>query len=82
MKRALSVYGEVLRLVRKLPKDSRPYYSKYARENFVNYREVEPNDPKELDELFNRAYVHSTWVLKKYSVDQSAADKLKGICSG
>ncbi|PIA27034.1 hypothetical protein AQUCO_08300012v1 [Aquilegia coerulea] len=81
MKRALKVYGEVLRLVRKLPKDSRPYYSKYARENFVNYREVEANDPKALDELFDRAYVHSTWVLKKYSVDQSAADKLKGICS-
>ncbi|KAF9621996.1 hypothetical protein IFM89_029216 [Coptis chinensis] len=81
MKRALSVYGEVLRLVRKLPKESRPYYAKYARENFVNYRELDSNDPKALVELFDRAYVHSTWVLHKYSVDKSAADKLKKVCS-
>ncbi|KAI3986979.1 hypothetical protein MKX01_039914 [Papaver californicum] len=82
MKKALSVYGEVLRLVRKLPKDSRPYYSKFARENFVNYRQVDTiTDPNILDELFNRAYNHAIWVLKKYSVDQSAAERLKKICS-
>ncbi|OVA06846.1 Complex 1 LYR protein [Macleaya cordata] len=80
MEKALRAYAEVLRLVRRLPMDSRPYYSKFARENFVNYREVEANDPKALDELFNRAYVHALWVLNKYSVDQSAADKLRKIC--
>ncbi|KAF6137681.1 hypothetical protein GIB67_023615 [Kingdonia uniflora] len=68
----------MLRLVRRLPKDTRPYYSKYARENFVNYREVDSND---LDEFFNRAYTHASWVLNKYSIDQSAADKLKEICN-
>ncbi|GMY38596.1 LYR motif-containing protein At3g19508 [Fagus crenata] len=80
MEKALRVYGEVLRLVRRLPQDTRPYYAKYARENFVNYREFDANDPKALDELFHRAYNHSLWVLNKYSVDQSVADKLKEIC--
>jgi hypothetical protein len=65
MQKALGVYGQVLRLVRRLPKDSRPYYAKYARENFVNYRDVEANDTQFLDELFLRAYNHSLWVLNK-----------------
>ncbi|XP_010277160.1 PREDICTED: LYR motif-containing protein At3g19508 [Nelumbo nucifera] len=80
MEKALRVYGEVLRLVRRLPKDTRPYYSKYARENFVNYRDADTSDAQALDELFHRAYVHAAWVLKKYSVDQAAANKLKDIC--
>ncbi|KGN57494.1 LYR motif-containing protein At3g19508 [Cucumis sativus] len=82
MEKALRVYGEVLRLVRQLPKDTRPYYAKYVRENFVNYREVDAQDAKSLEELFHRAYNHSLWVLNKYSVDGSAADKLKEICYG
>ncbi|PRQ22843.1 putative complex 1 LYR protein [Rosa chinensis] len=82
MLKALRIYAEVLRLVRRLPKDSRPYYAKYVRENFVNYREVEVSDDQALQDLFNRAYIHSLWVLNKYSVDESAADKLKKICSG
>ncbi|KAF5751169.1 UPF0631 protein [Tripterygium wilfordii] len=65
MKRALSAYAAVLRLVRRLPEDTRPYYAKYVRENFVNYRDVEVSDPKSLDELFHRAYNHSLWVLNK-----------------
>jgi hypothetical protein len=65
MQKALRVYGQVLRLVRRLPKDSRPYYAKYARENFVNYRDVEVSDTQFLDELFLRAYNHSLWVLNK-----------------
>ncbi|KAH7518054.1 hypothetical protein FEM48_Zijuj09G0129800 [Ziziphus jujuba var. spinosa] len=80
MEKALRIYGEILRLVRRLPKDTRPYYAKYARENFVNYREVDANDSIALEELFHRAYNHSIWVLNKYSVDQSAADKLKEVC--
>ncbi|XP_038679259.1 LYR motif-containing protein At3g19508-like isoform X3 [Tripterygium wilfordii] len=80
MKRALSAYAAVLRLVRRLPEDTRPYYAKYVRENFVNYRDVEVSDPKSLDELFHRAYNHSLWVLNKYSIDESAAKKLKEIC--
>ncbi|KAI7741011.1 hypothetical protein M8C21_004776 [Ambrosia artemisiifolia] len=79
MQKALRIYGEVLRLVRRLPADTRPYYAKYARENFVNYRELDDNDP---NELFLRAYNHSVWVLNKYSVDQAAASKLKEICGG
>ncbi|KAL6218946.1 hypothetical protein ACLB2K_012153 [Fragaria x ananassa] len=81
MLKALRIYAEALRLVRRLPKDSRPYYAKYLRENFVNYREVEVNDDQALHDLFNRAYLHSLWVLNKYSVDESAADKLKKICT-
>ncbi|KAH9622114.1 hypothetical protein KSS87_021470 [Heliosperma pusillum] len=65
MQKALKAYGEVLRLVRLLPKDSRPYYAKYARENFVNYREVDANDTAAMDELLNRTYKHSIWVLNK-----------------
>ncbi|XP_010507795.1 PREDICTED: LYR motif-containing protein At3g19508-like [Camelina sativa] len=79
MKKVLRVYGGVLRLVRLLPADTRPYYAKYARENFVNYREVDQSETY-LDELFQRAYNHSLWVLKKYSIDESAGKKLKEIC--
>ncbi|KAK4477000.1 hypothetical protein RD792_016202 [Penstemon davidsonii] len=81
MHTALRAYGEVLRLVRRLPQETRGYYAKYARENFVNFREVDPNDAGAIDELLKRTYVHSLWVLNKYSVDESVADKLKGICS-
>ncbi|XP_065871774.1 LYR motif-containing protein At3g19508 [Euphorbia lathyris] len=80
MRKALKVYGEVLRLVRRLPQDTRPYYAKYVRENFVNYREVDSDDANALNELFLRAYNHSLWVLNKYSVDESAAEKLKEVC--
>lgn len=69
MQKALRVYGEVLRLVRRLPVDTRPYYAKYVRENFVNYREVDVNDTTSLDELFRRAYNHSLWVLNKVFFD-------------
>lgn len=65
MDKALRAYATVLRLIRRLPKDTRPYYAKYARENFVNYREVDANDASSLDELFHRAYNHSIWVLNK-----------------
>ncbi|XP_075518337.1 LYR motif-containing protein At3g19508 [Primulina tabacum] len=81
MSKALRAYSEVLRLVRRLPQDTRGYYAKYARENFVNYREVDPKDEAFLHELLNRTYTHSLWVLNKYSVNESAANKLKEICS-
>ncbi|XP_073023527.1 LYR motif-containing protein At3g19508 [Primulina eburnea] len=81
MSKALRAYSEVLRLVRRLPEDTRGYYAKYARENFVNYREVDPKDEAFLHELLNRTYNHSLWVLNKYSVNESAANKLKKICS-
>jgi hypothetical protein len=55
-------YREVLRLVRRLPAETRPYYAKYARENFVNYRDLSAAD--DLAAL-RRAYTHSTWVLSK-----------------
>ncbi|CAA7036626.1 unnamed protein product [Microthlaspi erraticum] len=79
MKKVLRVYGGVLRLVRLLPADTRPYYAKYARENFVNYREVDQSETS-LDELFQRAYNHSLWILNKYSIDESKANELKEIC--
>ncbi|GFS42160.1 hypothetical protein Acr_00g0078280 [Actinidia rufa] len=82
MHKALRAYGEVLRLVKRLPKDTRPYYAKYARENFVNYRDLDPTDSNSLRELLTRTYTHSLWVLNKYSVDEAAADKLKQICCG
>ncbi|KAK8964009.1 LYR motif-containing protein [Platanthera guangdongensis] len=79
MEKGLKAYMEVLRLVRRLPADARIYYAKYARENFVNYRELE--DPSALPDLLRRAYNHSLWVLNKYAVDVSSADGLKKICS-
>lgn len=65
MQKALKAYGEVLRLVRRLPEETRAYYAKYARENFVNYREVNANDAAAVDELLHRTYAHSVWVLNK-----------------
>ncbi|RLN33922.1 LYR motif-containing protein [Panicum miliaceum] len=56
-------YREVLRLVRRLPTETRPYYAKYARENFVNYRDLLADD--DLAALLRRAYTHSSWVLSK-----------------
>ncbi|KMT01114.1 hypothetical protein BVRB_9g223660 [Beta vulgaris subsp. vulgaris] len=80
MQKTLRAYAEVLRLIRRLPKDTRSYYAKYARENFVNYREVDATDTAAIDELLNRTYTHSLWVLQKYSVDDAAAEKLKRVC--
>lgn len=68
MKKSLQAYGAVLRLIRRLPTDTRPYYAKYARENFVNYRELDPQDPNALNELLTRTYNHSIWVLKKVQI--------------
>jgi hypothetical protein len=59
----LRAYREVLRLVRRLPADARPYYAKYARENFVNYRDLSADD--DLAALLRRAHAHSVWVLSK-----------------
>ena len=59
----LRAYREVLRLVRRLPAETRPYYAKYARENFVNYRDLSADD--DLAALLRRAYAHSSWVLSK-----------------
>jgi hypothetical protein len=59
----LRAYREVLRLVRRLPAETRPYYAKYARENFVNYRDL--SAAGDLAALLRRAYTHSTWVLSK-----------------
>ncbi|XP_052139898.1 LYR motif-containing protein At3g19508 [Oryza glaberrima] len=75
----LRAYREVLRLVRRLPADARPYYAKYARENFVNYRDLSADD--DLAALLRRAYGHSSWVLSKYSIDaDAAAGRLKEVC--
>ncbi|KAF0920708.1 hypothetical protein E2562_036411 [Oryza meyeriana var. granulata] len=75
----LRAYREVLRLVRRLPADARPYYAKYARENFVNYRDLSADD--DLAALLRRAYAHSSWVLSKYSIDaDTAAGRLKEVC--
>ncbi|OAY74794.1 LYR motif-containing protein [Ananas comosus] len=57
--------------------ETRAYYAKYARENFVNYRDADPSTS--LSDLLRRAYAHSTWVLNKYSLDESAVAKLKEI---
>ncbi|KAL6654993.1 hypothetical protein ACP70R_005819 [Stipagrostis hirtigluma subsp. patula] len=77
----LRAYREVLRLVRRLPADARPYYAKYARENFVNYRDLSADD--DLAALLRRAYTHSSWVLSKYSIDAvAAAGRLKELGGG
>ncbi|CAN6179930.1 unnamed protein product [Urochloa humidicola] len=79
----LRAYREVLRLVRRLPAETRPYYAKYARENFVNYRDLSADD--DLVALLRRAYTHASWVLSKYSIDaesEKAAVRLKGLGDG
>ncbi|KAK8964339.1 LYR motif-containing protein [Platanthera guangdongensis] len=68
MEKGLMAYMEVLRLVCQLPADTRMYYDKYARESFVNYRELEAPIRKKKVALLS--YLH-------YAVDVSAADGLK-----
>jgi hypothetical protein len=65
MDKGARVYREILRLVRRLPKDTRPYYAQYLRENIVNYPKIFDRDFEIMDELFRRAYNHSIWVLNK-----------------
>ncbi|KAG2633630.1 LYR motif-containing protein At3g19508-like [Panicum virgatum] len=77
----LRAYREVLRLVRRLPAETRPYYAEYARENFVNYRDLSADD--DLAALLRRAYAHSSWALSKYSIDaEKAAARLKSLGDG
>lgn len=64
--------------MQRLPAEARPYYAKYARENFVNYRDLSAAD--DLAALLRRAYAHSEWVLSKYSIDAEAARRLKEVC--
>lgn len=74
----LRAYREVLRLVRRLPADARPYYAKYARENFVNYRHLSADD--DLAGLLRRAHAHSAWVLSKVPSRQPDAVLLLTLC--
>ncbi|KAG2246746.1 hypothetical protein Bca52824_086374 [Brassica carinata] len=84
MKKVLRVYGGVLRLVRLLPADTRPYYAKYARENFVNYREVDVSETpstNSINELTITLSGYSKALNRlQYSIDESAAKKMKEIC--
>jgi hypothetical protein len=63
MKQALRIYAAVLRLVRLLPPETRSYYARFARENFVTYRDEE--DAIAIADLFDRSYNHSCWILTK-----------------
>ena len=74
----LRAYRGVLRLVRRLPADSRPYYAKYARENFVNYRHLSADD--DLAALLRRAHDHSAWVLSKVPSHQRTRTQ-RSLCS-
>ncbi|OAY84079.1 LYR motif-containing protein [Ananas comosus] len=61
-------------LVRRLPPETRAYYAKYARENFVNHRDADPSTS--LSDLLRRAYAYSTWVLNKQLGDSHCAEYL------
>lgn len=60
----LRLYRGLLRLSRLLPKDSRPYYQEYARENFVAFSD-EPKGGERSRELLARGREHGLWVAKK-----------------
>ncbi|KAK8965302.1 LYR motif-containing protein [Platanthera guangdongensis] len=72
MEKGLKACMKVLRLVRQLSADTRMYCAKYAKENFVNYRELE-------EPIRKRKVVILSSL--QYDADVSAADGLKKICS-
>ena len=69
----LSFYREVLRSVRKLPRDSQSYYRVVAREKFAAHREEE--DPERISLILERSRADLAWILAKYSAGGVAAGR-------
>ncbi|KAK9846011.1 hypothetical protein WJX81_008360 [Elliptochloris bilobata] len=60
---ALSLYRELWRKIRLLPRDTQQYYQRFVKESFINH---EDEGPERLDQIVSRAKEDAQWVLKKY----------------
>lgn len=61
----LSLYRELLRKSKLLPKTSWAYYGKYLRENFNAH--IEEDDPERIKAIIVKAREDAKWVLEKYA---------------
>ncbi|KAI8476090.1 MAG: hypothetical protein J3K34DRAFT_402045 [Monoraphidium minutum] len=62
---AVTLYRELLRQTRQLPREARGYYARYIRQTFSNF--TGEDDPGRVQQLVARAREDAAWVLKKYS---------------
>jgi len=61
--KSLSVYRELLRMIKWLPKESQAYYRNYLRENFVAH--ADEQDPDRVGTMLKKARSDAQWVLNK-----------------
>lgn len=61
----ISFYREVLRSVRRLPRETQSYYRAVAREKFVAHRDEEDEERANL--IIEKSRADVAWILQKYS---------------
>ncbi|CAL5221261.1 g3420 [Coccomyxa viridis] len=62
---ARALYRELLRDVKRLPRNSRDYYRQYLKGAFINHGDE--NQPERLQQLFQGARSDADYLLTKYS---------------
>ena len=60
----ISFYREVLRSVRRLPRESHSYYRVVAREKFVAHRGEDDED--RISKIIGRSKEDVAWIIRKY----------------
>jgi len=61
-----SCYRDLLRAVKRLPRDSQVYYYKYVKQNFISHEDE--LDLERVQAMVSRARSDKDWVLQKYEV--------------
>eukprot|EP00897_Mesotaenium_endlicherianum_P006193 jgi/Mesen1/5601/ME000282S04756 len=63
MKPALVLYRNLLKVITKLPPESRDYYRTFTKESFITFSDEA--DPGRVSDLIARGKEHAIWILKK-----------------
>uniref|UniRef100_A0A8W8KIG3 LYR motif-containing protein 9 n=1 Tax=Magallana gigas TaxID=29159 RepID=A0A8W8KIG3_MAGGI len=62
----VQLYRNLLRNVRKLPKESQSHYRHYIRQNFNSH--TDETDPERIKQIMSKAIQDMQWLLEKYKV--------------
>jgi len=61
----VQLYRHLLRRIRLLPDNSKPYYKNYVRQGFNSHKDE--SDPERVQQIINRAIEDAEWIVKKYT---------------